>query len=53
MEMHPKYAGYVIHQENMRLASDGNTWEHGDYYNGKYFSNLDVAAQEFQKKSRY
>lgn len=47
------YQPYVIHQQNMKLASDGHTWEHKDYHNGKYFTNLVAATQEFKKKSNY
>lgn len=48
MDYHP----YVIHQENMKLASDGNTWEHSDFYNGHYFATLDSATAEFEKKMK-
>lgn len=47
------YQQYVVHQESMKLASDNDTWEHGEYFNGRYFSSLDNANFEFQKKASY
>lgn len=41
---------YVIHQENMKLESDGNTWVHDDYYNGTYFGQMSSAYEEFEKR---
>jgi hypothetical protein len=43
---------YIVHMENMILLSDGNTWEHQDFYNGVYFADLESAEVEFQRRKK-
>lgn len=44
------YEPYVIHEETMKLASDGNTWVHDSFFNGRYYESLDVASDDFQQR---
>jgi len=41
---------YVTHMENVAL--DGDTWKHGDFYWGHYFSNKSQALADFSERAR-
>lgn len=37
---------YVIHRENVKLR-DMETWEHNNFYEGRYFADREEAEEEF------
>lgn len=43
-----QFQKYSVHRENMKLV--GNTWEHMEFYWGHYFSSLDLAQRELNRK---